>query len=73
MHRVQCFFKNTNCLLDNTHSPVTTHNEAIMRIAKKIDRAFQWAGERMGGEAKTTHSDDFKMLEMEMSLRNDGT
>ena len=44
-----------------------------MRIAKKIDRAFQWAGERMGGEAKTTHSDDFKMLEMEMSLRNDGT
>lgn len=43
-----------------------------MRITKKIDRAFQWAGEKMGAEAKTTHSEEFKMLETEMSLRQDG-
>jgi hypothetical protein len=43
-----------------------------MHFTKKIDRAFQWAGERMGAEAKTTHSDDFKMLETEMALRQDG-
>ncbi|KAI0117957.1 BAR domain-containing protein [Nemania sp. FL0031] len=41
-------------------------------FAKKIDRAFQWAGEKMGHEAKITHSDDFKMLETEMALRYDG-
>lgn len=44
-----------------------------MVFAKKIDRAFQWAGEKMGQEAKITHSDDFKMLETEMALRYDGT
>lgn len=44
-----------------------------MHFTKKIDRAFQWAGEKMGAEAKTTHSDDFKMLETEMNLRHDGT
>lgn len=44
-----------------------------MHITKKIDRAFQWAGEKMGGEAKTTMSEDFKMLELEMALRFDGT
>lgn len=43
-----------------------------MHFTKKIDRAFQWAGERMGGEAKTGHSDEFKMLETEMALRHDG-
>ncbi|KAI0146402.1 BAR-domain-containing protein [Xylariaceae sp. FL1272] len=43
-----------------------------MVFTKKIDRAFQWAGEKMGNEAKTTHSDDFKMLETEMALRHDG-
>ncbi|KAF2973254.1 hypothetical protein GQX73_g266 [Xylaria multiplex] len=43
-----------------------------MVFAKKIDRAFQWAGEKMGHEAKITHSDDFKMLETEMALRYDG-
>ncbi|KAK0383872.1 hypothetical protein NLU13_7964 [Sarocladium strictum] len=43
-----------------------------MMFTKKIDRAFQWAGEKMGAEAKTTHSDEFKMLETEMSLRHDG-
>jgi hypothetical protein len=44
-----------------------------MVFARRIDRAFQWAGEKMGSEAKTTHSDDFRMLEAEMALRNDGT
>ena len=43
-----------------------------MNISKKFDRAFQWAGEKMGGEVKTTQSDDFKQLEMEMALRHDG-
>ncbi|GAW18367.1 hypothetical protein ANO14919_078420 [Xylariales sp. No.14919] len=43
-----------------------------MVFAKKFDRAFQWAGEKMGHEAKITHSDDFKMLETEMALRYDG-
>lgn len=43
-----------------------------MRITKKIDRAFQWAGEKMGSEAKTSMSEDFKMLEVEMALRFEG-
>lgn len=44
-----------------------------MRITKKFDRAFQWAGEKMGSEAKTAMTDDFKNLETEMALRHDGT
>jgi len=43
-----------------------------MNITKKFDRAFQWAGEKMGSEARTTMSDDFKQLETEMALRFDG-
>jgi len=43
-----------------------------MNITKKFDRAFQWAGEKMGAEAKTTMSDDFKQLETEMALRFEG-
>jgi hypothetical protein len=43
-----------------------------MNITKKFDRAFQWAGEKMGSEAKTSMSDDFKMLETEMALRFEG-
>ncbi|KAK8054478.1 meiotically up-regulated protein [Apiospora phragmitis] len=43
-----------------------------MRITKKFDRAFQWAGEKMGSEAKTAMTDDFKNLETEMALRHDG-
>ncbi|KAK0636030.1 hypothetical protein B0T17DRAFT_481182 [Bombardia bombarda] len=43
-----------------------------MNITKKLDRAFQWAGEKMGAEAKTTMSEDFKQLETEMALRFDG-
>lgn len=44
-----------------------------MNFTKKFDRAFQWAGEKMGSESKTGHSDEFKMLEQEMALRYDGT
>ncbi|KAI1852712.1 hypothetical protein JX266_002253 [Neoarthrinium moseri] len=43
-----------------------------MHITKKFDRAFQWAGEKMGQEAKTGMSDEFKALETEMALRYDG-
>jgi len=43
-----------------------------MNVNKKLDRLKQWAGEKMGGEAKTSTSDDFKALEMEMALRHEG-
>lgn len=43
-----------------------------MNVNKKLDRFKQWAGERMGGEAKTNVSDDFKALEVEMALRHEG-
>jgi hypothetical protein len=43
-----------------------------MNVNKKLDRFKQWAGERMGGEAKTGVSDDFKSLELEMTLRHEG-
>lgn len=43
-----------------------------MNVNKKLDRLKQWAGERMGGEAKTNVSDDFKALEIEMGLRHEG-
>lgn len=43
-----------------------------MNFTKKFDRAFQWAGEKMGQEARTTTSEEFKMLETEMALRFDG-
>jgi hypothetical protein len=43
-----------------------------MNFTKKIDRAFQWAGEKMGAEARTALPEDFKMLETEMALRFDG-
>jgi len=44
-----------------------------MNVNKKLDRFKQWAGEMMGGEAKTIASDDFKALEAEMALRHEGT
>jgi hypothetical protein len=44
-----------------------------MNINKKLDRVKQWAGEKMGAEAKTNMSDEFKALELEMALRQDGT
>ncbi|KAI1377069.1 BAR-domain-containing protein [Hypoxylon crocopeplum] len=43
-----------------------------MNFTKKIDRAFQWAGEKMGQESKTSHTDEFRNLETEMALRHDG-
>lgn len=43
-----------------------------MNVNKKLDRFKQWAGERMGGEVKTNVSDDFKALEIEMGLRQEG-
>ncbi|KAL7624793.1 hypothetical protein AAE478_004007 [Parahypoxylon ruwenzoriense] len=43
-----------------------------MNFTKKFDRAFQWAGEKMGHDAKTSHSDEFRNLETEMALRHDG-
>lgn len=44
-----------------------------MKITKKFDRAFQWAGEKMGSsEARTSQTDEFKALETEMNLRIDG-
>lgn len=42
-----------------------------MNINKRLDRVKQWAGEKMGGD-KTNVSDEFKSLEMEMDLRQDG-
>ena len=44
-----------------------------MNVNKKLGRFKQWAGERMGGEVKTSVSDDFKSLEIEMGLRQDGS
>ena len=43
-----------------------------MNVNKKLDRFKQWAGERMGGEVKTNVSDDFKAMELEMILRQEG-
>lgn len=43
-----------------------------MNVNKKLDRFKQWAGERMGSEIKTNVSDDFKALEIEMGLRQEG-
>lgn len=50
----------------------TTVAAAIMNINKKLDRVRQWAGEKMGAESKTNVSEEFKALEMEMSLRHEG-
>lgn len=41
-------------------------------ISKKLDRVRQWAGEKMGAEAKTAVSDEFRELEVEMTLRHEG-
>lgn len=43
-----------------------------MNINKKFDRIKQWTNEKMGAEAKTGVSDEFKALEMEMTLRHEG-
>ena len=43
-----------------------------MHLTKKFDRAFQWAGEKMGSEARTSQTDEFVALEAEMGLRHQG-
>ncbi|CAG8275265.1 unnamed protein product [Penicillium salamii] len=43
-----------------------------MHMNKRIGRLKQWAGERMGGEAKTCQSDNFKAMETEMGVRHEG-
>jgi len=43
-----------------------------MDVGKKLGRFKQWAGEKMGGEAKTDTSEEFKMLQSEMDLRHEG-
>ncbi|PBP15289.1 BAR domain-containing protein, partial [Diplocarpon rosae] len=43
-----------------------------MNINRKFDRLKQWTGEKMGHESKTNVSDEFKALEMEMTLRHEG-
>jgi hypothetical protein len=43
-----------------------------MNINKKLDRVKQWAGEKVGQSSKTGVSDEFKSLEMEMTLRHEG-
>jgi hypothetical protein len=43
-----------------------------MQVNKKLGRFKQWAGEKMGGEAKTAASEDLKVLEAEMDLRYTG-
>ncbi|ODA83443.1 hypothetical protein RJ55_01957 [Drechmeria coniospora] len=43
-----------------------------MAFIKKIDRARQWAGEKMGAD-KTAQSDEFQRLEAEMTSRQAGT
>lgn len=43
-----------------------------MNIIKRLDRVTQWAGEKIGQEQKTGASEEFKSLEMEMTLRHEG-
>ncbi|KAF2993962.1 hypothetical protein E8E13_000454 [Curvularia kusanoi] len=43
-----------------------------MNVNKKFGRFKQWAGEKMGAEARTGTSDEFRALEMEMELRHEG-
>ena len=43
-----------------------------MIVNKKFDRLKQWGKERMGSDVRTDTSDEFKALEMEMQLRQEG-
>lgn len=43
-----------------------------MNINKKLDRLKQWTNEKMGAEARTGLSEEFKALEVEMNLRHEG-
>ncbi|KAF3917151.1 Endophilin-A2 [Arthrobotrys entomopaga] len=39
---------------------------------KKFDRVLQWSKEKMGNDNKTSTTDEFKSLEMEMQMRHEG-
>ncbi|KAL1793454.1 hypothetical protein ACET3X_008436 [Alternaria dauci] len=43
-----------------------------MNVTKKFDRLKQWTNEKMGAEARTGLSEEFKALEVEMNLRHEG-
>jgi hypothetical protein len=43
-----------------------------MNVTKKFDRLKQWTNEKMGAEARTGLSEEFKSLELEMNLRHEG-
>ncbi|KAK5167376.1 uncharacterized protein LTR77_007075 [Saxophila tyrrhenica] len=43
-----------------------------MNVNKKFDRLKQWGKERMGAEATTTTTEEFKALQTEMDLRHAG-
>ena len=43
-----------------------------MNVNKKLGRLKHWAGEKMAGEVRTTQSEEFKSLEVEMGLRQEG-
>lgn len=43
-----------------------------MNINKKFDRMKQWGKERMGGEKLSDTTEEFKSLEQEMTLRQNG-
>jgi hypothetical protein len=52
--------------------PLHPHTTATMNVTKKFDRLKQWTNEKMGAEARTGLSDEFKALELEMNLRHEG-
>lgn len=43
-----------------------------MNINRKFDRLKQWTNEKLGADARTGLSDEFKTLELEMNVRHDG-
>lgn len=38
----------------------------------KLGRLAQWGKEKMGGDSKNSITDDFKALELEMNMRQEG-
>ncbi|POR37069.1 Uncharacterized protein TPAR_02734, partial [Tolypocladium paradoxum] len=67
-----CRRRATEYSYTHTYTPSPAMQSATMTFTKKIDRARQWAGEKMGGEAKTAQSDEFQMLEAAMGCRQTG-
>ncbi|EPS37618.1 hypothetical protein H072_8674 [Dactylellina haptotyla CBS 200.50] len=43
-----------------------------MNMNKKFDRVLQWSKEKMGNDNKTSTTDEFKAMEMEMQMRHEG-